>query len=467
MSRVDAVAAAVGELDSGRFAERLSAAIAVRSTSEEPDSAPAQHEYLNAHIVPLLADLGFDIALHANPSGADLPLLTATRIEDPAWPTVLVYGHGDVVQGQDAGWREGLSPWSLTPEGARWYGRGAADNKGQHLIVLTALQQVYAARDGKLGFNIKVLIETGEEAGSPGLNAFCAANRDLLAADVLIASDGPRLHAETPTLFLGSRGAVNFTLDVDLRAGAYHSGNWGGLLANPATVLVNALATMVDARGRILVEGLRPPPIPASVDRALAQLDVKSGEGEPAIDADWGEPGMTPAQRVFGWNSLEILALGAGRVDRPVNAIAGRAQAVCQLRFVVGTDWQNLQTHVQSHLDAAGFGVIKVATGASAAATRLDPDNAWVQWASASIAATTGTAPSILPNLGGSLPNDVFAGTLGLPTLWVPHSYAGCAQHAPNEHALEPIIREGLAMMAGLFWDMGCRDTRPSIQRGK
>ncbi|MDQ2137737.1 M20 family metallopeptidase [Alcaligenaceae bacterium B3P038] len=467
MSRVDAVAAAVGELDSGRFAERLSAAIAVRSTSEEPDSAPAQHEYLNAHIVPLLADLGFDIALHANPSGADLPLLTATRIEDPAWPTVLVYGHGDVVQGQDAGWREGLSPWSLTPEGARWYGRGAADNKGQHLIVLTALQQVCAARDGKLGFNIKVLIETGEEAGSPGLNAFCAANRDLLAADVLIASDGPRLHAETPTLFLGSRGAVNFTLDVDLRAGAYHSGNWGGLLANPATVLVNALATMVDARGRILVEGLRPPPIPASVDRALAQLDVKSGEGEPAIDADWGEPGMTPAQRVFGWNSLEILALGAGRVDRPVNAIAGRAQAVCQLRFVVGTDWENLQTHVQAHLAAAGFGVIKVATGASAAATRLDPDNAWVQWASASIAATTGTAPSILPNLGGSLPNDVFAGTLGLPTLWVPHSYAGCAQHAPNEHALEPIIREGLAMMAGLFWDMGCRDTRPSIQRGK
>ena len=467
MSRVGAVAAAVGELDSGRFAARLGAGIAVRSTSEDPDAAAAQHEYLNVHIAPWLADMGFDIAVHANPAGADLPLLTATRIEDPDWPTVLVYGHGDVVQGQEAGWREGLSPWSLTPEGPRWYGRGAADNKGQHLIVLTALQQVCAARGRKLGFNVKVLIETGEEAGSPGLNDFCAANRDLLAADVLIASDGPRLHAETPTLFLGSRGALNFTLDVDLRAGAYHSGNWGGLLANPATVLVNALATMVDGRGRILIDGLRPPAIPASVDRALADLDVRSGEGEPAIDADWGEPGMTPAQRVFGWNSLEILALGAGRVDRPVNAIAGRAQAVCQLRFVVGTDWQNLQTHVQAHLDAAGFGVIKVATGASAAATRLDPDNAWVQWASASIATTTGTAPSILPNLGGSLPNDVFAGTLGLPTLWVPHSYAGCAQHAPNEHALEPIIREGLAMMAGLFWDMGCRETRPSIQRGK
>ena len=70
-------------------------------------------------------------------------------------------------------------------------------------------------------------------------------------------------------------------------------------------------------------------------------------------------------------------------------------------------------------------------------------------------AANHGERPTILPNLGGSLPNNVFAETLGLPTIWVPHSYAACSQHAPNEHVLEPILREGLQIMTGLFWDLG------------
>ena len=88
-------------------------------------------------------------------------------------------------------------------------------------------------------------------------------------------------------------------------------------------------------------------------------------------------------------------------------------------------------------------------------ATRLDPDHPWVKWAAASLERTTGAKPAILPNLGGSLPNDVFAVTLGLPTVWVPHSYASCSQHAPNEHLLGPVARQGLQIMTGLFWDLG------------
>ncbi len=70
-------------------------------------------------------------------------------------------------------------------------------------------------------------------------------------------------------------------------------------------------------------------------------------------------------------------------------------------------------------------------------------------------AATAGRAPAILPNLGGSLPNDCFADVLGLPTVWVPHSYPACSQHAPNEHLLGSVAREGLAIMTGIFWDLG------------
>jgi hypothetical protein len=71
---------------------------------------------------------------------------------------------------------------------------------------------------------------------------------------------------------------------------------------------------------------------------------------------------------------------------------------------------------------------------------------------------TTGRAPTILPNIGGSLPNDCFAEVLGLKTIWIPHSYAGCSQHAPDEHLLAPIAREALGIMAGLFWDIGDPD---------
>ena len=88
-------------------------------------------------------------------------------------------------------------------------------------------------------------------------------------------------------------------------------------------------------------------------------------------------------------------------------------------------------------------------------ATRLDPRHPAARWAAASIERTTGAKPAMLPNLGGSLPNDVFAETLGLPTIWVPHSYAGCSQHAPDEHVLAPLLREGLAIMTGLYWDLG------------
>jgi len=75
-----------------------------------------------------------------------------------------------------------------------------------------------------------------------------------------------------------------------------------------------------------------------------------------------------------------------------------------------------------------------------------------------SIQRTTGTKPAVLPNLGGSLPNDCFAQVLGLPTIWVPHSYAGCSQHAPDEHVLAPLLREGMQIMTGIFWDLGEAD---------
>jgi acetylornithine deacetylase/succinyl-diaminopimelate desuccinylase-like protein len=186
------------------------------------------------------------------------------------------------------------------------------------------------------------------------------------------------------------------------------------------------------------------------------ETDDEGGDG-PEIDPDWGEPGLSLSEKVYGWCSFEVLAFTTGNPDNPVNAIPPRAKATCQIRFVVGVDPENFLPALRRHLDTHGFPMVQIEPWKKAyfAATRLDPDHPWVRWTAASIAATTGKKPAILPNLGGSLPNDIFADDLGLPTVWVPHSYASCSQHAPNEHMLAPVAREALRVMTGIYWDLG------------
>jgi acetylornithine deacetylase/succinyl-diaminopimelate desuccinylase-like protein len=188
----------------------------------------------------------------------------------------------------------------------------------------------------------------------------------------------------------------------------------------------------------------------------LADCAVEPGATEPAVDDAWGEPGLSRAEKVYGWNTFEVLAFRTGNPDHPVNAIPGRASAHCQIRFVAGTDPATFVLALRRHLDARGFGhvVVKAAEKGFFHATRLDPEHPWVRFAADSIARTTGAPPAVLPNIGGSLPNECFADILGLPTLWVPHSYPGCSQHAPDEHVLASIVREGLLIMTGLFWDI-------------
>jgi acetylornithine deacetylase/succinyl-diaminopimelate desuccinylase-like protein len=465
LSRAQALAHAAAYFDCGAFRADLARRVAFRTESQAPEQHAVLGRYLTDELLPSATHLGFTGRVVDNPVPGRGPFLIAQRTEGRGLPTILIYAHGDVVRGYDAQWRAPLTPWSIVVEGDRWYGRGTADNKGQHTINLGALASALAARDDRLGFNVTLLVETGEEVGSPGLHALCAARREELAADVLIASDGPRLSAERPTVFLGSRGSVNFTLRLRLRDGAHHSGNWGGLLANPAVILAHAIASMVSEHGVVRVAGLRPPDIPASVRHALSDIAVGGGPGDPAVDAGWGEPGLTPAERVFGWNCLEVLAFTAGNPAQPVNAIPPAASAYCQLRFVVGTDWTNIAEHLRRHFDAHDLAQVEVEVEPGNAATRLNPDDPWAAWALASLERTTGKKPALLPNFGGALPNDAFAEVLQLPTIWIPHSYPACAQHAVGEHLLGAVAREGLQMMAGLFWDLGEGAPAPGRRR--
>jgi acetylornithine deacetylase/succinyl-diaminopimelate desuccinylase-like protein len=280
------------------------------------------------------------------------------------------------------------------------------------------------------------------------------------AADVFIASDGPRVRPDLPTVSLGARGGENFDLVCDLREGGHHSGNWGGAIADPAMILAHAIASICGPTGQILIPDWLPPPMTNAVREALAGLTLDPGPEGPEIDPDWGEPGMTTPEKVYGWNSFAVLAMGSGNIAGPVNAIQPSARAHCQLRYIAGTKTDRIIPALREHLDAAGFPMVEIAppTGRNFAgfqASRTEPDHPWALWVRAVVERTTGQPPAVIPQMGGSICNDLFTDLLGIPAIWIPHSYTGCSQHAPDEHILMPVSESALAIMAGLYWDLG------------
>lgn len=438
----------------GVFEKRLAPLVACPTENPDPSDPNIYQQYLDDHIRPWLEKLGYQIEIYPNPIENKPPFLIAKRIEDPDLSTALTFAHGDVVAGKEEEWSEGLSPWKLALKDDNYYGRGTADNKGQHVINLMALEAVLKER-GNLGFNSTILFEMGEETGSPGLREFCETHKELLQADVFISSDGPRLAADKPLIYLGTRGFLTLKFHLVLERGKLHPGNWGGIVRDPHTVMANAIASVVDERGRFQIPEFKPDSLTPDIKEALAKLNL--ADIEASADPNWGEEDQSLVERLLGWNSLTVLNMGNAPVTEPQRSIDNESHAICQLRYVVGTDVDRLVGALREHFGQnAAFQDIKVeASKGSYPATRTDPDNPWVRRIAQSIKSVTGKTPDLEPNLPGNLPNDAFAITLGLPTIWVPHSHPGSNQHAPDEHIPAACAQEALQIMTGVFWDLG------------
>jgi len=158
VSREAAIARAVAHFDAGALQADLARRVAIPTESQNPQRAADLVRYLVEELRPAFERLGFVCTILHEPTRARALFLFAERIEDPNATTVLGYGHGDVIRGLDAAWDPGLSPWAVTERGDRWYGRGVADNKGQHSINLPSIAAVIETR-GRLNFNAKWLIE--------------------------------------------------------------------------------------------------------------------------------------------------------------------------------------------------------------------------------------------------------------------------------------------------------------------
>ena len=154
VTRAEAISRVNQHFHSGEFLVELGRRVAYPTESQNAGRRDALRAYLELELLPAFSELGFASKLIESPSGKHLFLLAEYK-EAASSPTVLMYGHGDVVDGMVGRWRDGLDPWQLTSAGNRVYGRGTADNKGQHSINLSALRAVREARGGRLGFNAK------------------------------------------------------------------------------------------------------------------------------------------------------------------------------------------------------------------------------------------------------------------------------------------------------------------------
>jgi acetylornithine deacetylase/succinyl-diaminopimelate desuccinylase-like protein len=394
----------------------------------------------------LIRRCGLDAAIVTTP-GWPVLLGWAPAAVEPA-PHVLVYGHYDV---QPAGPHDAWVTPPFRPDirGDRMYGRGTADNKGQHLAQLLGLR---ALRDvaGGLPCRVTVLLDGEEEIGSPHLADLV---RDRIAADppdLVVWSDGPVHGSGRACLVLGVRGILTFELRARGPAAPLHSGNWGGVAPNPAWELVQLLATMRDATGTVLVKGFADGVAPRSAaDRAaLSALpfdpsSVQSGVGsarmEPSPAAGYYERLGAPT---FTINSLTCEDGGEHRTVIPSVAIAR-----CDVRLVddqrVPDVVEALRRHVAEHAPDVEFVPL-----ASMPPSRTPPDSPYTATMLAAIAAGLGEPPLVIPALGGSLPIAAFTDVLDRPCYGVPLANVDEANHAPNENLQLDWFRRGIVAAA-------------------
>ncbi len=259
-------------------------------------------------------------------------------------PTVLLYAHHDVQPvGDPADWD--TDPFEPTERGDRLYARGAADDKAgiaAHLAALRAHRRV----SGSLPVGVTVLVEGEEEVGSPTLEPFLEAHRDLLAADVIVIADSANWDVGVPALTTSLRGFADCVVELRTLDHALHSGIWGGLAPDALTSLVRLLATLHDDAGNVAVDGVASGPA-ADVDYPEERWRAEAGLLAGVTPLGDG----TVVERLWTRPAISVIALDATRVADASNTLAPAARAKVSMRVAPGDDARSALAALTRHLE--------------------------------------------------------------------------------------------------------------------
>lgn len=387
------------------------------------------------------------------------PVVVARNEHKAGRRTVLIYGHYDV-QPVDP-----LNLWTTPPfeprlEDGVIFARGAADNKGQIMAHILGVEETLKEK-GELPVNLIFLVEGEEEIGSEHLEAFLQEHADMLKPDIIAISDTGMVALDVPCFTYGLRGVLAMEVRLKASAGDLHSGIYGGVAPNPATLLARLIATLHDETFRVAVPGFYDSVLPVQDwERAeWAQLPFGEEEFKRNIRgrALLGEAGYSPVERAWARPTAEVNGIGGGYQGLgSKTVIPSEAFAKLTFRLVPDQTPKEIEALVRAHLEklCPPEVTLEITPGHGGEPFMCDPNSPYGLAARRAVAATWGREAALIRE-GGSIPIlQTFKRVLGADVLLLGLALPDCAAHAPNENFPVANLEAGIKMNRALLEEL-------------
>ncbi len=438
------------ERNDERYLGELEAFLRIPSISTDPNCRPHMAEAAE-FVAGQLRQAGATEVEVCRTGGH--PVVFAERIQDPALPTVLVYGHYDVQPVDPVElWESG--PFEPSVRNGRIYARGATDDKGQMLIHFKSLEAFTRVAAGP-PVNMKFLIEGEEEIGSPNLNAFIEANLDRLACDVVTISDTAMFAPGIPSICYGLRGLAYLEVRLQGPNRDLHSGSYGGPVWNPGMALAQLLASMKDAEGRITIPGFYEAVLPLTEEErqewAALPFDLERFKRELGVAGLNGEAGYSPLEQLWARPTLEVNGLLCGFTGEGAKTVLpAKAMAKVSMRLVPEQSPERIADLFEDFVSS------RVPAGIQVEVKRLHGGKPWVASrehpglvaAARALELAFGRKP-VFQREGGSIPVvSTFSERLGAAVVLMGIGLPDENAHAPNEHLDLENFRRGIRAAA-------------------
>lgn len=366
------------------------------------------------------------------------PVVYGEKMVDPKAPTVLVYGHYDVMPvDPEELWN--TKPFEPVIKDGKIWARGADDDKGQSFMHAKAFE--YLVKTGQLTCNVKFMLEGEEEIGSTSLYGFCEKNKELLKSDIILVSDTSMIATDTPSITVGLRGLTYLEVEVKGPNADLHSGIFGGAVANPINILCQMIASLTDERNRITIPGFYDDVLVVSEEeRALmAQAPFNLEEYKKALDVEevHGEEGYTTIERTGIRPTLDVCGIWGGYTgEGSKTVLPSEAHAKVSMRLVPNQNSQKIAELFQKHFESMAPKCVKVkVTPCHGGEAYVSPIDMPAYKAAEKAYETTFGKRPIPTRSGGSIP--IIAGfekILGVKSILMGFGLGSDAIHSPNEN---------------------------------
>lgn len=444
------------EKNRGRFQEELFSLIRIPSISSDPSHKNDMQECA-LRWKNLLLETGVDMA-EVMPTSAN-PVVFASKVIDPSAPTVLVYGHYDVMP------VEPLELWNTDPfepviQDGRLWARGADDDKGQSFLQVKAFE--IALREKSLKCNVKFLFEGGEEIGSPGLEDFCLAHKDLLKSDIILVSDTSMVGADVPSITTGLRGLAYWEIEVTGPNRDLHSGIFGGAVANPINVLCKMIAGITDNDGHITIPGFYDDveevsareremlaAVPYSEDKYRESLDVK---------ALFGEKGYSTLERTAIRPTFDVCGIWGGFTgEGSKTVLPSKAYAKVSCRLVPHQEHEKISGMFIDYINRIAPDYVRVkVTPMHGGEGYVCPIDLPAYKAAEKGYEDAFEKKPLAVRRGGSIPIiAAFEKVLGVKSILMGFGLESDATHSPNENMPIDIMDKGIEAIVGFYREYG------------